>query len=739
MNTTHHECDVAIVGAGIGGLATCAALTARHPGISISLFDAAADPGGRIRSKRCSAQTGPDTPPVADVFELGAGRYHRTRHRRLHALISILGLKTHGFSYAMQQLTSPHCPAEITDSLQRLQSLESGVSPTASFRSVASAALGESVFDTLVEMSGYDTLRFDGLPFRHGLAILGGHPETQSIWSTDWSDWRALSDGFSALIETLIDDLHAQQRLFFRHRAKRVTPLSKNAVELELSGPNGPLLVKARQVVCATSLFDFLALYPPATEYVDYARHVVDVPLLKGYVQYDRAWWPQHEDKAAGVLGRCLVVPGDFRKIYLSASRPSLFFYCDGPSAMALGQRLDAGPAPELLAQSLDHRIADLAGSTVKATGWKLWERGVSFWANGIERIPGPVWQPAPNLFLQSDINTSELGWMGGHSMAAEATAEEVTRSGKLSALQQRATPTRAHDLESRTAVTRICLTRLHHYLRIQKRKLRFEWRRNVMASKSFDPPTENVVLRLPSTRNRNSLQSFESGSVQSVSIIPLTESRRTDLTLEGLKNVEAICLRSPEQEAQWRFMGRASDRLLLYVSDGHRSAWARHCISQATHTVFVADADSDAVGHDAIAYASGLYRNASLVLVHDANTSSPTNHPEWLQNFQHTHILHIRSENQTDLERVLRLVTHRAMCVVFSGGGARALAHVGALLAFEEKGLAIDAVGGTSMGALVAAPLRRSPWPVPRQPRRRPASSLPAVRRRAPPARRSE
>ena len=111
----------------------------------------------------------------------------------------------------------------------------------------------------------------------------------------------------------------------------------------------------------------------------------------------------------------------------------------------------------------------------------------------------------------------------------------------------------------------------------------------------------------------------------------------------------------------------------------------------------------SNAVGLDAIALAKGLHRDASLVLVHAASTSAPTKRPDWLPRFQAAQILHIRSENQTDLEKVLRLITHRAMCVVFSGGGARALAHVGVLLAFEEKGLTIDAVGGTSMGALVA------------------------------------
>jgi NTE family protein/lysophospholipid hydrolase len=40
----------------------------------------------------------------------------------------------------------------------------------------------------------------------------------------------------------------------------------------------------------------------------------------------------------------------------------------------------------------------------------------------------------------------------------------------------------------------------------------------------------------------------------------------------------------------------------------------------------------------------------------------------------------------------------------VLGGGGARGLSHVGALRAIDEAGIPVDAIGGTSMGAVVAA-----------------------------------
>ena len=43
-------------------------------------------------------------------------------------------------------------------------------------------------------------------------------------------------------------------------------------------------------------------------------------------------------------------------------------------------------------------------------------------------------------------------------------------------------------------------------------------------------------------------------------------------------------------------------------------------------------------------------------------------------------------------------------MGVVLTGGGGHGLAHLGALRALEDAGVPVDAVGGTSRGALVAA-----------------------------------
>ena len=57
-------------------------------------------------------------------------------------------------------------------------------------------------------------------------------------------------------------------------------------------------------------------------------------------------------------------------------------------------------------------------------------------------------------------------------------------------------------------------------------------------------------------------------------------------------------------------------------------------------------------------------------------------------------------------LRRVARWVSGRAVGLALSSGGSKCLAHIGVLRVLQEQGIEIDAVAGTSGGALVAAGL---------------------------------
>ena len=64
----------------------------------------------------------------------------------------------------------------------------------------------------------------------------------------------------------------------------------------------------------------------------------------------------------------------------------------------------------------------------------------------------------------------------------------------------------------------------------------------------------------------------------------------------------------------------------------------------------------------------------------------------------------HVRLDMPSDFDRLARLITGHAVGIVMAGGGARAFTHIGVVKALRASGVPIDLVGGTSMGAIVAA-----------------------------------
>jgi lysophospholipid hydrolase len=92
------------------------------------------------------------------------------------------------------------------------------------------------------------------------------------------------------------------------------------------------------------------------------------------------------------------------------------------------------------------------------------------------------------------------------------------------------------------------------------------------------------------------------------------------------------------------------------------------------------------------------LRRSARLA----ARVSTPMS--EWLKERQPSCCHNVRIGNQSDLERLARLLSGSAIALVLGGGGARGFAHVGVLRALAEAGVPIDMIGGTSQGAFVGA-----------------------------------
>ena len=72
----------------------------------------------------------------------------------------------------------------------------------------------------------------------------------------------------------------------------------------------------------------------------------------------------------------------------------------------------------------------------------------------------------------------------------------------------------------------------------------------------------------------------------------------------------------------------------------------------------------------------------------------------------------HIRSGSSNDIARMARFIAGRAVGLVLAGGGARGFAHIGIIKALMEAEVPFDHLGGTSMGAVIAAGLAQE-WGV--------------------------
>ncbi len=159
-------------------------------------------------------------------------------------------------------------------------------------------------------------------------------------------------------------------------------------------------------------------------------------------------------------------------------------------------------------------------------------------------------------------------------------------------------------------------------------------------------------------------------------------------------------------QTSTWFSALESRARSVIYLGCAESNEWRELCVRQADCLLFIANAETAPS-----AWAQGgaldpenvLHRPRHLVLLHRSGSITLGTAAAWLSQHapgvQHHHVRH-----NGDIERVARLLTGRSIGLVLSGGGARGFAHIGVVRALREAGMQIDRVGGTSIGAIIAA-----------------------------------
>jgi NTE family protein len=152
---------------------------------------------------------------------------------------------------------------------------------------------------------------------------------------------------------------------------------------------------------------------------------------------------------------------------------------------------------------------------------------------------------------------------------------------------------------------------------------------------------------------------------------------------------------------AQWAHRVEEAHEFVLFACGDDAPEWTRLCVRQADLVLVCADGRRAPSARETRAAALPQWANVGLILCGDGAASRTA---DWLDAFPGALHFHVRAGIAGDIDRIARLVAGRGIGLVLGGGGARGMAHIGVIRALAEAGIAVDRIGGTSQGALVAA-----------------------------------
>ena len=145
----------------------------------------------------------------------------------------------------------------------------------------------------------------------------------------------------------------------------------------------------------------------------------------------------------------------------------------------------------------------------------------------------------------------------------------------------------------------------------------------------------------------------------------------------------------------------------LLHETGRLADAWTERCVRHADVVLMLAPSGEPPELHadeHRLARGDGSGQRRELVLIHPPGACPPAGTGRWLAPRDVVRHHHVRWDRDDDFRRLARFLTGDAIGLVLGGGGARGFAHLGVVRALREAGIPIDAVGGTSQGAIVAA-----------------------------------
>jgi len=219
--------------------------------------------------------------------------------------------------------------------------------------------------------------------------------------------------------------------------------------------------------------------------------------------------------------------------------------------------------------------------------------------------------------------------------------------------------------------------------------------------------------------------------SLKTIALLPLDDGpavrdlvERLSVVLAAHGPVRVLTARSPAEAGlelprhpgepispaavDWFAAQEDANRFVLYLADSGATPWSDAALRHADLVLLVGDAsrapqrrDWEATLLDA---PRGPVARQALVLLHSGSPLGLLGTGAWLQGRNLDFHLHLRGGVPGDLARLVRILDGSALGLVLGGGAARGFAHLGVYKAMWEAGIAVDWVGGSSIGSVMGA-----------------------------------
>lgn len=167
------------------------------------------------------------------------------------------------------------------------------------------------------------------------------------------------------------------------------------------------------------------------------------------------------------------------------------------------------------------------------------------------------------------------------------------------------------------------------------------------------------------------------------------------------------------DDPAAWLLEIENAFDIVVLVADAGPTDWTRQCLRHADRALLVVDEASDPAPTPVESDPVCARRIAEIPLHLVARYRSAPTSSRWYpgRDIVAHHNIELADDEAPrpgHIERLIRRLTGDATVLVLGGGGARGFAHLGVIRGLLDAGVGIDAVVGTSAGALVGGLLAR-------------------------------